>query len=115
MSGALLMAAMVALPLASAAVTLFLPARACAITNLVAGLPLGGFGMFEVVTHVAEGAWHGHLTLAALAAAIAWLNVGLSVAGLRPSYRPDASSVAFGGSVQSTLVGGSVPDHASQG
>lgn len=50
LSGALLMAAMVALPLATAAVTLFLPARACAITNLAVGVPLGVFGLFGIVT-----------------------------------------------------------------
>jgi len=83
MGTALLSAAMVALPLALAAVTLFLPARASAITNLVVGVPLGTFGLFAIVTHLAEGAWPAHLTLAALAAAVAWLIVGLSIAELR--------------------------------
>jgi hypothetical protein len=90
MGTALLSAAMVALPLALAAVTLFLPARASAITNLVVGVPLGAFGLFAIVSHLAEGAWHAHLTLAALAAAIAWLIVGLSMAGLRRLPHGDA-------------------------
>lgn len=83
MGMALLNAAMVALPLAVAAVTLFLPIRASAITSLVVGVPLGAFGLFAVVNHLAQGAWHGHLTLAALTTAIAWLIVGLSIAQLR--------------------------------
>ncbi len=83
MGMALLNAAMVALPLAVAAVTLFLPIRASAITNLVVGVPLGAFGLFAVGSHVAEGAWHAHLTLAALATVIAWLIVALSIAELR--------------------------------
>lgn len=80
---ALMTAAMVALPLILATVTLFLPARAGAVTSLVAGVPLGAFGVFAVVTHVADGSWPPHLTLAVLAAAVAWLIVGLSVAELR--------------------------------
>ena len=83
MGMALLNAAMVALPLAVATVTLFLPTRASAITSLVVGVPLGAFGLFAVVNHLAQGAWHAHLTLAALATAIAWLIVGLSIAQLR--------------------------------
>lgn len=58
MSMALVLAVMVALPLVVAAVTLFLPTRASAVTNLVVGVPFGAFGLFTVVTHVAEGAWH---------------------------------------------------------
>lgn len=92
MGMALLNAAMVALPLILAAVTLFLPIRASAITNLVVGIPLGAFGLFATVTHLAEGAWHAHLTLAALAAAIAWLIVGLSIAELRRLPHGEAAS-----------------------
>lgn len=83
-------AAMVALPLTLAAVTLFLPARASAISNLVLGVPLGAFGLFAFITHLAEGAWPAHLTLAVLAAAIAWLIVGLSIAELRRLPHGDA-------------------------
>jgi hypothetical protein len=97
-------AAMVALPLALAAVTLFLPARAGAITNLVVGVPLGSFGLFATVHELAEGALHAHLTLAALAAAIAWLIVALSIAGLRRLSRPDAASASVG--VEFTARGG---------
>lgn len=96
MSMALLMAAMAALPLAVAAVTLFLTVRASAITNLVVGVPSGAFGLFAVINHVAEGAWHAHLTLAVLAAAIAWLIVGLSIAELRRlSHGPAASAASI--------------------
>jgi hypothetical protein len=92
MGMALLNAAMVALPLTLAAITLFLPIRASAITNLVAGVPLGAFGLFAIITHLAEGAWHAHLTLAALAAAIAWFIVGLSIAEMRRLPLVEAAS-----------------------
>ncbi len=94
MGMAQLMAAMVALPLVMAAVTLFLPARAGAITNLVAGVPLGAFGLYAAVSELAGGALHAHLTLAALAAAIAWLIVGLSIAELRRLSHGDAASAS---------------------
>ncbi len=81
-------AAMIGLPLALAAVTLFLTARATAITNVVVGVLLGAFGLFAFVSEVAEGAVHPHVTLAALAAAIAWLIVGLSVGRLRRLMAP---------------------------
>jgi hypothetical protein len=83
MGMALLMAAMVALPLAVAAVTLFLPTRASAITNLVVGVPLGAFGLYAFANHLAQGAWHAHLALGALATVIAWLIVALSIDQLR--------------------------------
>ncbi len=85
------MAAMVALPLIMAVVTLFLPARASAITNLVVGVPLGAFGVYAAVPELAEGAVHAHLTLTALAVAVVWLIVGLSVAELRHLARGDAA------------------------
>lgn len=94
MGMAQLMAAMVALPLVMAAVTLFLPARAGAITNLVVGVPLGVFGLYAAVSELAGGALHAHLTLAALAAAIAWLIVGLSIAELRRISHGDAASAS---------------------
>lgn len=83
MGMALLNAAMVAVPLTLAAVTLFLPPRASVVINLVVGVPLGAFWLYAIVSELAEGAWHAHLTLGALAAAIAWLIVGLSIAELR--------------------------------
>lgn len=86
-----LMAAMIALPLAMAAITLFLPARAGAVTSLVVGVPLGAFGLFSIVPELAGGALHAHVTLAALAAAIAWLIVGLSIAELRRRPHGDAA------------------------
>lgn len=89
---ALMMAAMVALPLAMAAVTLFLPARAGAITSLLVGVPLGAFGLFSIVSELAGGALHAHVTLAALATAITWLIAGLSLAELRRPSRGDAAS-----------------------
>jgi hypothetical protein len=95
MGMALMTAAMVGLPLAVAAVTLFLPARASAITNLVVGVPLGAFGLFAIVTELAGGSMHAHLTLGALAAAIAWLIVGLSIAELRRLSRGDAAPASL--------------------
>ena len=92
MAGALLMAGMIALPLAMAAVTLFLPARPSAIANLVVGVPLGAFGLFAIINELAAGALHAHVTLAALAAAIAWLIVGLSFALLRRLSHGEAES-----------------------
>ena len=94
MGMALLMAAMVALPLAMAAVTLFLPTRASAITNVVVGVPLGAFGLYGFVNHVAEGAWHAHLTLAVLATVIAWLIVALNIDQLRRRSRHETAPAA---------------------
>ncbi len=94
MGMAQLMAAMVALPLVMATVTLFLPARAGALTNLVVGVPLGAFGLYSAVSELAGGALHAHLTLAALAAAIAWLIVGLSITELRRLSHRDAASAS---------------------
>jgi hypothetical protein len=76
-------AAMIGLPLAMAAATLFLPARTSAIVNLVLGVPLGAFGLFAMVSEVAEGALHPHVALAGVGAGVAWLIVGLSIALLR--------------------------------
>jgi hypothetical protein len=96
MGMALLNAAMVALPLAVAAVTLFLPTRASAITNLVVGVPLGVFGLYAVANHAAQGAWHAHLTLGALATVIAWLIVALSIAQLRRHSHGETAPMAVG-------------------
>jgi hypothetical protein len=96
MGMALLNAAMVALPLAVAAVTLFLPTRASAITNLVVGVPLGAFGLFAVASHLAQGAWHAHLTLGALATVIAWVIVALSIAHLRRRSHHETAPMAVG-------------------
>ena len=76
-------AAMIGLPLAVAAATLFLPVRTCAITNVVLGLPPGAFGLFAMVSEVAEGALHPHVVLAGVGAVVAWLIVGLSIVLLR--------------------------------
>ncbi len=91
---AYLYAAMVGLPLALAAATLFLPARAGVISNLVLGVPLGAFGLFAMVSEAAEGALHPHVTLAAVGAVIAWVIVGLSVARLRRRSHRDAAIAA---------------------
>jgi hypothetical protein len=95
-------AAMVALPLVMAAVVLFLPVRASAIANLVVGVPLGAFGLFAVVSELTEGGLPAHVTLAALAAAIAWLIVGLSVAALKRGAGRDAEGARAGHSAQGT-------------
>lgn len=97
-------AAMVALPLALAAVTLFLPARASGITNLVVGVPFGAFGLFAIVPELAESGLHAHLTLVALATAIIWLIVALSIAELRRLSRPNAATASVG--VEFTAQGG---------
>jgi hypothetical protein len=90
-------AAMIGLPLALAAATLFLPARTSAIANLVVGVPLGAFGLFAMVSEVAGGALHPHVTLAAVGAAVAWLIVGLSIALLRgPSHAEIPTASAAG-------------------
>lgn len=86
------MAGLVALPLAMAAVTLFLPTRAGAITNLVVAVPLGAFGLVVAFMELAEGAWPAHVTLGAFAAAIAWLIVGLSIVELRRLARGGSAS-----------------------
>ncbi len=80
---ALQMAAMAAVPLTLAAVTLFVPARANAITNLVAGALLGAGGLFLAVSELAAGTAHAHLTLAVFASLAAWLIAGLGAAELR--------------------------------
>ncbi len=96
MGMAQLMAAMVALPLAMAAVTVFLRARAGAITSLVVGALLGAFGLVTVVGELAEGTVHAHLTLAAFAVVVAWLIAGLSIVELRRLSRGDAASPSVG-------------------
>ncbi len=87
-------AAMVGLPLALAVAALFLPGRASAMVNLVVAVPLGAFGLFAIVTELAEGPLHPHVTLAALAAASAWLIAGLSIAELRRLPHGDAMAAA---------------------
>jgi hypothetical protein len=94
---AYLYAAMVGLPLALAAATLFLPARAGAISNLVLGVPVGGFGLFAMVSEAAEGAVHPHVTLAAVGAVVAWLIVGLSIVLLRRRSHRDAAIASAAG------------------
>ena len=91
---ALMTAAMVVVPLTMAAVTLFLPVRVGAIAGLVVGVLLGASGLYAIVTHLAGGEWPAHLTLAALAGAVAWLVVGLSIAELRrhPHTAPAGSA-----------------------
>jgi hypothetical protein len=94
---AYLYAAMVGLPLALAAATLFLPARAGAISNLVLGVLVGAFGLFAMVSEAAEGALHPHVTLAVVGAVVAWLIVGLSIVLLRRlSHGQTATASAAG-------------------
>jgi hypothetical protein len=94
---AYLYAAMIGLPLALAAASLFLPSRTSAICNLVVGVPLGAFGLFALVSEMAEGALHPHVTLGAVAAVIAWLIVGLSIALLRRLSHGEPSMASAGG------------------
>ena len=100
-SMALLNAAMVALPLVMAAAVLFLPARATPIANLVVGVPLGAFGLYAIISELADGGLHAHATLAALAAAIAWLIVGLSIGELR--HRTGSETASSGTANRETV------------
>ena len=94
---AYLYAAMVGLPLAVAAATLFVPDRTSAIANLMLGVPLGAFGLFAMVSEVAEGALHPHVVLAAVGAAVAWLIVGLSIVLLRQLSHREAATASTAG------------------
>jgi hypothetical protein len=94
---AYLYAAMIGLPLALAAASLFLASRTSAICNLVVGVPLGAFGLFALVSEMAEGALHPHVTLAAVAAVIAWLIVGLSISLLRQLSHGEPPMASAGG------------------
>ena len=90
-------AAMIGLPLAMAAATLFLPDRTSAIANLVLGVPLGAFGLYAMVSEVAEGALHPHVALTVVGAVVGWLIVGLSIALLRRlSHRETATAATEG-------------------
>ena len=91
---ALLNAVMVAIPLIMAALVVFLPLRAAAIASLVVAVPLGAFGLYAVVGHAVDGELSPHLTLAALAGAIAWVIAGLSIAALRSGSHGAASADA---------------------
>lgn len=97
MGMAQVMAAMVAVPLVMAVVTLFLPVRASAICSLVVGVPFAAFGLYAVASELAGGALHAHMTLTALAVANLWLIVGLSVAALRRLVRGNAASAPVSG------------------
>jgi hypothetical protein len=94
---AYLYAAMIGLPLALAAATLFVPDRTSAIANLMLGVPLGAFGLFAMVSEVAEGALHPHVVLAAVGAAVAWLIVGLSIVLLRQLPHREAATASTAG------------------
>jgi hypothetical protein len=95
---AYLYAAMIGLPLALAAASLFLASRTSAISNLVVGVPLGAFGLFALVSEIAEEALHPHVALAAVAAVIAWLIVSLSISLLRqPSTHAEPPMASAGG------------------
>ncbi|MCV2395346.1 hypothetical protein OEB99_13600 [Actinotalea sp. M2MS4P-6] len=91
MGMAQLMAAMAAVPLVMAAVALFLPTRAGAITNLAVGVPYAVAALYAAVPELAEGAWHAHLTLGVVSVAAVGLVVGLSIAELRRHSREDGA------------------------
>ena len=75
-------AALTVIPLAMAAMTLLVGERLDHYLNL--------FGVYAVVGHVMDGGFNGHVLMAAVAGALAFLIAGLGMVGLR---KPRALSV----------------------
>ena len=87
-------AALAVIPLAMAAVTLFVSDRVNRSVNLIAGLAFGLFGVYAVVSHVAAGDFNAHVLMAGIASALAFLIAGLGMVGLRKPTTPvDAQGV----------------------
>ena len=86
----ILFAALVAIPLVMAGVTLLASGRVNRYLNLVAGLAFGLLGALPV-GEILEGTFDGHIVMALTAAALGWLIGGLSVVALR---QVTATSVA---------------------
>jgi multidrug efflux pump subunit AcrB len=82
--------------LAMSLVTLFVHDRANHVTNVVAGLLLGLFGVFAVISHVLTGGFNGHVLMAAVAGVIAFVIAGLGAAGFRrgPTQEVDQTDAA---------------------
>jgi hypothetical protein len=86
----ILFAALVAVPLVMAGLTLLVSDRVNHSLNLVAGLAFGLVGALPV-TDILEGTFDGHVVMALMAAALGWLIGGLSLVELRQGT---ATSVA---------------------
>lgn len=71
------------IPLVMLLLTLFIADRANHWVNLIAGLAFGAFGVFAVVSHLAEGDFTAHVLLMGIAGAVAFLIAGLGLVGLR--------------------------------
>lgn len=85
------MAMIVVIPLVMAAVTLLAGDRASRYVNVVVGLLFGFFAAFAVVSHLSAGEFNGHILMAAVGGAIAFLIAGLSLVGIR---QPTSQGVA---------------------
>ena len=83
-------AALVIIPVVMAAVTLLVGDRVNRYLNLIAGLAVGLFGFYPVVSEVLAGDFNGHVLMAAVAGALAFLIAawGWSTCGSRPRRRP---------------------------
>jgi hypothetical protein len=83
-------AALGIIPLVMAGVSLLVNERVNRFVNVIAGVAFGLFGVFAVVSHLAAGDFNGHVLMAALAGALAFVIAGLGLAGLRqhPSAAP---------------------------
>lgn len=71
------------IPLVMAAVSLLVGVRANRALNPIAGLAFGLFGVYAVTSHLLAGDFNGHVLMAALAAALAFLIAGLGLAERR--------------------------------
>ncbi len=76
-------AALTAIPLVMAAMTLLVSERLNHYLSLIAGLAFGLFGVYAVVGHIMDGGFNGHVLMAAVAGALAFLIAGLGMIGLR--------------------------------
>ena len=59
--------------------------------NLIAGLAVGLFGFYPVVSEVLAGDFNGHVLMAAVAGALAFLIAGLGLVDLREPTSPTAA------------------------
>ena len=86
------LAAIGLVPLVVLLLTLFVADRANHWVNLIAGLAFGAFGVFAVVSHLAEGDFTAHVMLMGVAGAVAFLIAGMSLVGLRQTSESAAST-----------------------
>lgn len=77
------------LPLGLAVMTLLLGNQVTRYTNLIAGLLLGAWGLVDLVSHLAGGAFNASMLISVLTSLIAFLIAGLSLGELRtPDSQP---------------------------